>query len=123
MLATLTTWRRASYTECTPLAGDMATFALLAEFAPMHVIIIMAAITGLRDNDAIIHFFFMASIAIQFLMSAVQFEFGTRIVLKIPRLPGARVMTGLTFFPQAEFVYGVVILFVAGKTIRWGIFE
>lgn len=112
-----------AYTECAPLTGNVTTFALLAEFAAMHVIIIMATIARLRDNDAIIHHFFMASIAIYFLMSAIQFEFGTRIVLKIPRLPGARVMTGLTFFPQAEFVYGVVILFVASKTIRWRIFE
>lgn len=90
--ALLATRRRASYAECAPLAGDMATFALLAEFAPMHVIVIMATVTGLGNNDTIIHLFFMTSIAIQFLMPAIQFKFGTRIVIKIPRLPGARVM-------------------------------
>lgn len=87
-----TTLRPNPDAESAPLTGLVATFALRTEFAPVHVIIIMATVTGLRNDDAIIHLFFMAGVAIYFLMSAVNLEFGARVVIEIPRFPGSRVV-------------------------------
>ena len=108
----LTALSRYPRAERAPLGGEMAAVALLAKIAPMHIIIIMATVAGLRHDDTVIHRQFMASVAGYFLMCAIQLEFGTRVVIKIPGLPGSGVVAGIAFFTQSALVYLVIVLLV-----------
>lgn len=53
----------------------------------MDVITVVAADTRSRYRDTATHLFFVASVAIQFLVSAIQLEFGALVVIEIPCLP------------------------------------
>lgn len=55
----------------------------------------------------------MASVAIWFLVSAVELEFGTLVVIEIPGLPRSCVMACLAFLTQPTLVHLVIILFMA----------
>lgn len=101
----------------------MAAIALLAKIAPMHIIIIVATVAGLRHDDTVVHRQFMASVANYFLMCAIQLEFGTRIVIKIPGLPGSGVVAGIAFFTEPALMHLVIVLLVTGKAIGWRIAE
>lgn len=65
----------------------MTAFALLAEFALMHVIIIMATDACKGSNDTVTHLFAMAGIAIQLPVGAIKLETGTLIVIEVPCFP------------------------------------
>ena len=65
----------------------MATLALLAEFSLMHVIIFVATGTCTRHHKAAVDLFLMASVAVQFLVPAIELEFGTLVVIEIPCFP------------------------------------
>jgi len=65
----------------------VAAVALLAIFALVDVIVVMAAIAGFRQGDAGGHRQLMAGIAGDCLVRAIQLEMGARVVIEIPDLP------------------------------------
>lgn len=92
----------------------MATFALLAEGAVVHVIRFVASHTGATGGDTIWHRAGMTSLAMQSLMPAVQPKRRAPVMIEIPRLPGAGVMALLA--PRSKPQLVLVILLVASDT-------
>lgn len=92
----------------------MATFALLAEGAVVHVIRFVASHAGATGGDAVWHRMGMTSLAMQSLMPAVQPKRRAPVMIEIPRLPGAGVMALLALGTEAPLV--LVVLLVASDT-------
>ena len=100
----------------------MASFAAAAEGGLVHVLTQMAAVAGRNDGGfaSLLHRRFVTGVALQFYMRAVQHETGL-VMIVIPALPGARVVTGLAIDAEPAFVY--VVFFVAGVAVRGRVLE
>lgn len=70
----------------------MAAFTLQAKLAAVHIIIFVATCACSMNNEAVGHFFFVASIAVRLLVAAIELEFGAFIMVKVPCLPRTRVV-------------------------------
>ena len=66
----------------------------------MHIIPVMALVTGLRQVDLALYRLAMTGITMQALMRTIQREFGLLIVIELPDLPGIRIMAQLAVGPQ-----------------------
>ncbi len=62
----------------------MALVALGAEAPLMLVVVFVAATAGIRGDELSLHRFVMTVVAIDLLVPAIQFEFGTQIVIEVP---------------------------------------
>lgn len=62
----------------------MALVALGAEATLMLVVVLVATAAGIRGDELPFHRLVMAVVANDLLMSAIQLEFGPRIVIEVP---------------------------------------
>lgn len=91
----------------------MATITLGTEIAIMFVVLVMAAAARSGYFNFVPHRAQMALVAIRnIFVRAGQFEVGL-IMVEVPRLPTARVMTLLTLRTQTPLVYLFVIFLMA----------
>ena len=99
----------------------MALFALLAEAAFVNVVPIVATHTGCRYRELLLGRYLVAGQAIQVFVPAIQFEFGSSVVIKIPGLPILRVVAELALRAQTALV--LVFLVMTGNALDLGVFE
>lgn len=53
----------------------------------MLIVIFVATDARTRNSQTIISLFFMAGVAVRFLMAAIKLEFGALVVIEIPSFP------------------------------------
>ena len=99
----------------------MAAFALPAEIAFVHVLLLMAtgASTGKADFPA--DRLFMTCHTFQALMSPVQLEMGAPIVVEVPDFPVPAVVAGCAVGAETSLMR--VLFLVAGDAFGFGILE
>ena len=73
--------------QCSKVAGHVANLTLRPQLTPMHIITLVASIARTRHIETVNDLLLMAGIAIGLLVSAIEFELGTRVMIKVPRLP------------------------------------
>ena len=100
----------------------MAAFALLAEAAFVDVLAIMAASAGIRRQYLVaLHGHLVAIMAIGLFVGAIEFVLGTTIMVEVPGLPVTCVVAAIALLAQTQLM--LVLLLVAGITIRLGVLE
>lgn len=87
----------------------MATFALQTEAPIVHIVLGVAASTGLGSIELGFHRPAVAISALRFFMSAIQLELGA-IVVKIPRFPATGVVAILTLRTEASLVHILLLM-------------
>lgn len=105
-----------------PIGRAMTPLAAAVEGASMYVLTGMAAVAGWHRCRRIplFHRRFVTCVAICFCMGAVQHKTGL-VVIIVPALPGARVVTCRAIDAKPAFVH--IIFFVAGVAIRGSVLE
>jgi hypothetical protein len=110
----------ASHLDPFPGCTDMATITLSSEITIMLVILFMTTETGSHQNNLLFDRGIVAIDTLQLVVLPFQLEVGF-IVIEFPRLPVARVVTGLTTRSQCQLVR--ILFFMARPAIRFGILE
>lgn len=91
----------------------MAAVALRPKPSFVFVVILMARDTGAADGGLSPQRFFVTGITVQGRMGTVQYEAGTRVVIKLPQFPVSGIVAALTFRAQSTLVD--VLFLVAGN--------
>lgn len=106
--------------EFLPVAFDVATFTLRTETTLVHIVLEVAGDTYPAQLSLANNRLFVTVIARRFLVRAIECKACLRVV-KIPGLPGSRVVAGFAFGPQTPLV--LIVLFMTGIAGRWRITE
>jgi len=78
----------------------MTSFTLWAETSVMLVILLVTTDTGRRGYDLLVHTLGVTGITIESFMSAVEFEAGPCIVIKVPEFPVSYIVAVLALCTQ-----------------------
>lgn len=103
-----------------PIRSDMATLALITICAIVFVVLVMASDACRSENHLLLDRYVVASGTLDILVLPIQLEVGL-VVIEIPILPVAGVMTLLTALPQRLLV--CILLFMARPAVRLGLLE
>lgn len=98
----------------------MATLAIAPEAAIVYIVAVMTAGAGPGKAYLLFRGFFVTGTAIESAVPAVQLEMGALVVIEIPSLPVARVVTLTAVRSQAQLVF--VVLLVAGDALALRVF-
>ena len=95
---------------------NVAAFTIRTKPTAMDVVTLMTVGAGRRHADGPSRWFFMARVAVQAFVGAIQHEIRLGVVVESPQAPAIGVVTEPAFCPQAPFV--IIIPHVATHTVR-----
>ena len=88
----------------------MATLTTAPELSIVNVILTVTGIAACHEADTAFDRFSVTGMAVDALMSSIQAETGSGVVIKFPQCPGVRVVAGLTLRTESLPVCVIVLV-------------